>query len=177
MKIKSNFKDYYDYIAHLYGGGDPKVTYPRVTPAGTDQFDIRVVNTETSPLDYNVKKAFAEKPALHPNLPELPDCGYYRRRKPEDPNFQWLVVVDRVFLLVSYDSLEADRHVITTKDLDDHVLRDVYLRRSTWRDDGAKEHNDLLDKREVPPDYIGKQYTSVLSLTRLVGEPVYVWVS
>lgn len=29
MKIISRFKDYYDYIAHQYGGGDPKVIYKR----------------------------------------------------------------------------------------------------------------------------------------------------
>ena len=30
MIIKSTFKDYYDHIAHIYGGGDPKIIYPRV---------------------------------------------------------------------------------------------------------------------------------------------------
>lgn len=29
MKIKSRFKDYYDHVAHQYGGGDPKVVYNR----------------------------------------------------------------------------------------------------------------------------------------------------
>lgn len=29
MKIKSRFKDYYDHVAHRYGGGDPKVVYTR----------------------------------------------------------------------------------------------------------------------------------------------------
>ena len=29
MKIKSRFKDYYDYVAHAYGGGDERVTYVR----------------------------------------------------------------------------------------------------------------------------------------------------
>lgn len=29
MKIQSNFKDYYDYIAWQYGGGDPKFVYLR----------------------------------------------------------------------------------------------------------------------------------------------------
>ena len=29
MKIKSSFKDYYDYVAHAYGGGDPKILYIR----------------------------------------------------------------------------------------------------------------------------------------------------
>jgi hypothetical protein len=41
MKIQSRFRDYYDYVAHIYGGGDPKNTYvrdiivpDRVTPLG-----------------------------------------------------------------------------------------------------------------------------------------------
>lgn len=29
MKIKSNFKDYYDFVAHQYGGGDPNIVYAR----------------------------------------------------------------------------------------------------------------------------------------------------
>lgn len=29
MVIKSPFKDYYDFVAHQYGGGDPRVVYPR----------------------------------------------------------------------------------------------------------------------------------------------------
>lgn len=27
--IRSNFKDYYDFVANLYGGGDPRIVYPR----------------------------------------------------------------------------------------------------------------------------------------------------
>lgn len=49
MKIKSRFKDYYDYVAHAYGGGDERVTYVRepiddellcVTVSGTDNPDF-----------------------------------------------------------------------------------------------------------------------------------------
>ena len=29
MIIKTNFKDYYDHVAHIYGGGDPKIVYVR----------------------------------------------------------------------------------------------------------------------------------------------------
>lgn len=29
MVIQSKFKDYYDYVAHQYGGGDPRIVYPR----------------------------------------------------------------------------------------------------------------------------------------------------
>lgn len=30
MKIQSKFKDYYDYIAWQYGGGDEKCVYERI---------------------------------------------------------------------------------------------------------------------------------------------------
>ena len=29
MVIQSQFKDYYDYVAHRYGGGDPRIVYQR----------------------------------------------------------------------------------------------------------------------------------------------------
>jgi len=29
MKIISKYKDYYDYVAHQYGGGDEKIVYVR----------------------------------------------------------------------------------------------------------------------------------------------------
>lgn len=29
MRISSKFRDYYDFVADMYGGGDPRVTYPR----------------------------------------------------------------------------------------------------------------------------------------------------
>lgn len=34
MLIISPYKDYYDYVAHIYGGGDPKIVYNRGTIAG-----------------------------------------------------------------------------------------------------------------------------------------------
>ena len=37
MKIKSSFKDYYDYVAHAYGGGDPKILYVRERISETRQ--------------------------------------------------------------------------------------------------------------------------------------------
>lgn len=39
MKIKSRFKDYYDYVAHAYGGGDERVTYVR-EPLKEEQLEI-----------------------------------------------------------------------------------------------------------------------------------------
>jgi len=36
MKIISPFKDYYDHIAHIYGGGDPKIVYVRSSTGGEE---------------------------------------------------------------------------------------------------------------------------------------------
>ena len=49
MRIISRFKDYYDYIAHQYGGGDPKVVYVRdedITPISRPTVKLQ---TEVSP--------------------------------------------------------------------------------------------------------------------------------
>lgn len=45
MKIQSNFKDYYDHIAHVYySGGDPKLIYNRVPFKGNCAFaDLLIV--------------------------------------------------------------------------------------------------------------------------------------
>jgi hypothetical protein len=54
MKIKSRFKDYYDYVAHAYGGGDERVTYVR------EPFkDDHIVASSKSTLlqyDYDIKE-------------------------------------------------------------------------------------------------------------------------
>jgi hypothetical protein len=63
MKIISHWRDYYDHVAHMYGGGDPKVIYNRdyVVPdkvAGgmshEDTLTIRKVWTPSIPHSLNV---------------------------------------------------------------------------------------------------------------------------
>ena len=57
MRIISKFRDYYDSIAHIYGGGDPKIVYvrddivaPTVSSGGIRWYDnVRVeVKSELS---------------------------------------------------------------------------------------------------------------------------------
>lgn len=49
MVIKSTFKDYYDYVANQYGGGDPKIVYAR-TRLASPQEDSFFVETESIQL-------------------------------------------------------------------------------------------------------------------------------
>lgn len=55
MIIKSNFKDYYDFVANIYGGGDPKVQYFR-KPVTSDKtiVNIKITDNKTYRLLNNL---------------------------------------------------------------------------------------------------------------------------
>ena len=50
MKIKSNYKDYYDHVAHTYGGGDPKFVYARV-PIAADRCSVHITDDQARDLN------------------------------------------------------------------------------------------------------------------------------
>lgn len=52
MRIRSRFRDYYDYVAGLYGGGDPKIVYNRETIVDPfDKPDAKDIKTYPSTLE------------------------------------------------------------------------------------------------------------------------------
>lgn len=51
MKIKSRFKDYYDYVAHQYGGGDERIVYNR-EPLTDEQTVVQVETSRRLPVRY-----------------------------------------------------------------------------------------------------------------------------
>lgn len=71
MRIHSSYKDYYDYCAYQWGGGDPKITY--------------------------VRKKFDPVPdAYNENLPVYGRQDFYR----EGYDLKWLCVAGKLYLLV-----------------------------------------------------------------------------
>ena len=54
MKIKSRFKDYYDYVAHAYGGGDERVTYVR--EPFKDEHTVASSKSTFLQFDYTIKE-------------------------------------------------------------------------------------------------------------------------
>lgn len=82
MKIKSQFKDYYDHIAFMYGGGDPKIVYPRHKLIGGKDGIISLVGK------FNVEI--------------LPTHYYGRGIDPlTDFDFKWLIVNARKYLCIA----------------------------------------------------------------------------
>jgi hypothetical protein len=88
MKIISGWKDYYDHVAHMYDGGDPKVIYNRdyVVPdrvsSGSNYEDTLAVNRVWSPSI--------------PHSMDIVNCELSHVQKHE---FNALIVMDRVFIL------------------------------------------------------------------------------
>lgn len=55
MRIKSNYKDYYDFIAHQFGGGDPLCVYNRI-PIPEDKCMVKLSSSELSELNIPISE-------------------------------------------------------------------------------------------------------------------------
>jgi len=93
--IQSNFKDFYDYVAHLYGGGDPKIQYLRHRLRPINEFGW----SPATEIDYPLKRS------LHLLRPD--------RYSPFE--YKYLVIAGRYYLLAKsetgeYYVLNKDQH-------------------------------------------------------------------
>ncbi len=96
MKIISGWRDYYDHVAHIYGGGDPKVIYNRdyVVP---DRVSHGVPYEDTKPVTVE------GSPSI-PSSMEIINAGIAPVQKHE---FAALIVMDRVFILERSGDMES----------------------------------------------------------------------
>ena len=150
MRIFSPFKDYYDFVAHLYGGGDPRVVYARK----------RLSEEQTS-----VK------------LPPVPrDKGFdiiYEGVDDENvPTQDWahLIVAGKMYLLTRPSVLnrQGERDYLykvkSPEEAEDTI--DQSLRRHRWgRARLAMKYH---------PDRFGTYQPFLVDFCRLVGAPVFI---
>ncbi len=110
MKIVSGWRDYYDFVAHTYGGGDPKVIYNRdyVVPDrvshGVPHEDEKHVTVDWSPSI--------------PHSIQTISAGIAQVQKHE---FGALVVMDRVFILERSGDMEGVGESIVNVRKDWHI--------------------------------------------------------
>lgn len=126
MKIKSRFKDYYDYVAHAYGGGDERIMYVR-EPLKDEHTIVSIANG----------KMDIKEPALKELLTDV----------------KYLVVNGCVYSLVAIrdaNGMCGDYKFYTKDNFDDlmgHLGR--YYRwnsaNARWGDYFAKESNTALE--------------------------------
>ena len=148
MKIQSRFRDYYDYVAHQYGGGDPKITYVREPLTELNDSGFRPSITVNHKLDLHVpdKRGWNNRFA-----------GY---------NFKVLVIMDRAFLTIedcacpSLDKVYNFSFEHKIYDFETNPLK-LQDKRFLWSDGNINYPRGQASKE-------------VLELTKKVGAPVYM---
>lgn len=129
MRISSKFRDYYDFVADQYGGGDPRIVYPR-----TRLTKIDPKNPWSGDLIVTV-----------PKWGPLPDPnGYYRS---DEFQYRYLIVAGKAYLLKRLQSMFYDGDINSFKicNAEEEVKdrRRFYLRQDKF--EYGKEHDFLVD--------------------------------
>jgi hypothetical protein len=155
MIIKSPFVDYYDHVAHIYGGGDPNVIYIR-KPFTRQEHSSNV--SKTYP-DLIVKFSSEE-------LRKIPTGPYRDCWKEYDS--KWLVINGAYFLLVRR-GYSGDFKVLSKKEFPD--LWDYLEKRRRER----SYYDAIIMKRQNNPEwFVNSHAPELVKLSRLIDAPVFV---
>ena len=145
MKIKSPFKDYYDYIAHQYGGGDPRVLYIRSKITAIDG-----VNRKN--LTYSRPKGGA-----YYNLSRIRQTEFV---------FKWCIVCGIQYLIVcpSVESYKLSAYSLLT---DSHpAMKELQNNHSVPKFISDRLGPGILQRH-------GKNLPDAINLSRSVKSPVF----
>jgi hypothetical protein len=148
--IKSQWKDYYDYIAYQYGGGDPKIVYSRnrISPLRRKWIVGAIVES-------NSEVEMEDKFPLSSLRDLVPFDDYYKRR------VAYLVVAGKAYLLMKEAYLYND---------DVNTFRVQPLNAF---DEFNKRHSRRWFVRHDCGE-LGKEYPFFVELSRKVKAPVFV---
>lgn len=147
IQIKSQFKDYYDHVAHKFGGGDPSITYLR---------------NRLTPLRHSYGTTFVDEiVVVQDGLMPLPYIDYGSCM-----DFKWLSVVGKRYLLVRTHTnytLYTDWKIFTEKD---HP--ELWQKMNISRGRFSRINSTSLD-------YVGVFSDSLVELSRKVRAPVFTF--
>lgn len=101
MKIKSKIKDYYDYVQHIYGGGDEKVIYNRMPLVPLNEYGHRY-NIE---INCDVPRSVYQKSFRSGWMPS------------SENNVAWLIVCGKIYIVIRYGYF-GQYKIINQVDLD-----------------------------------------------------------
>lgn len=147
MKIKSPFRDYYDYVEYIYSpeGGDPLVVYSRAPMNDKASGDYVYVD----------KEAISDFGQLN---------GIYQTRDMKY-SFSWLIVMDKSYLLVKPAGYDAKPKILNPKD--HHDLCNII-------ENGNPDLKFLRKKKGSLSKHLGVAIPGLPALTKILGQPVYV---
>jgi hypothetical protein len=156
MKINSNLKDYYDYVANLYGGGDPNILYLR-TSIGEKKF--------TGTLHY-----YNEVSVEFDRYFKLPEYNYGSvKGYPHGGGFKGLVVAGRMFPIIDTNANDENhwRYQSNNKfEVFDYNKHEHLLNPRTRFESRRDDYSPYWESRKVSE--------SLIKLSRKLGHPVFI---
>lgn len=151
MVINSKFKDYYDYIAGLYCGGDPRVLYLR-HPIKDVSVDEKLLNKVSHLPNHYVPFANYKNIKLH-------------------YDFKWLVITGKYYLLLrknehhqQFSCLENETYHVLSAELHQDVYEELMVKKTFW---GRAE--EVYDYEY----YIGRSSQKLVDLSKNIKAPVF----
>lgn len=158
MKIKSNFRDYYDNVAHRYGGGDPKIVYVR---------PHRIVNIpdmekeikRTGYFQHGFKSKTVENITTLYNRNNSEENLRYGINK-EETDVRGIIIGEYFFTQIKRKDDESYR-----------LVRESDLRNDEYN---SKKHAFYFKKDDLKvSDFINYKDDTLLDICKAVGLPVF----
>lgn len=164
MKIQSPFKDYYDFVEHLYGS-DPKITYVRdklvKDKLPVKQQKLRFVGWNAN---YNPDHLTVTAPLRISDLPN----NISRKDQETDYDFKWLVITGRYYLLVTtrrrIDDSYPYQYSYDTSVFDENKHADI----------AGSLYGRFFYERQTKSHYLARHDPALDELSKKIGHPVYI---
>lgn len=150
MRIESKFKDYYDYVAYLYGGGDPKVYYHRRNLYDTE------LKHKVSGYAVPNKSFYTKDGKLHEFF------GGGTLKLSETDNYwdaKWLIVMGKLYLLLATYTNNSPVWKVLSKN---HEMYKYLPKKWPYSNAGTADM------------YIGRSEKIYLDLCKKLKTPVFV---
>lgn len=144
MVIKSIYKDYYDYVAHQYGGGDPKIAYAR--------------NRIAPMTDYGSESTVKVEMDGRFPIYRIQDIVPYEDRDKREAAY--LIVAGKPYLLTKGNTLSRDVNDFRIQPLNYFEEYEKKRSRRWWM-----RHENME---------LGKEYPFFVELSRKIQAPVFV---
>lgn len=143
MIIKSNFKDFYDFVAYQYGT-DPKIVYNRVrlSPLIDNSYDTGI----KIPSDVNIR--------------DIPNTRFDRNLSEKDVPAKWLIIAGKYYLLVKSNNTYLAHWELYSKERHPYIT-------------GMFRENIFGDRIDGCNISGGIQYDHLIELSRKHNAPVF----
>jgi hypothetical protein len=145
MKIQSSFKDYYDFVANQYGGGDPRVVYER-----------KRLSSENPEFG----SCYGSKKVLIQNCP-LIDPGTFGDE--HSVRLMYLIIAGKAYLITHPDddsSIDVNTYQLTSAE---DFFKTIGQTRKNWQWFYPQRFGVEFEK----------EHPFLIELSRVVGAPVF----